>query len=345
MLPKLTVITVTHNKGHRLFRTIQSTLRQTMPDFEFFVINDESTDDTTQLLCNFNDERLHVIHQKNKGFVATLEAVLQGVQTPYIAIQGAGDYSHPERFEKQIQYLECHEEVAVLGCCREDRDVEGKLIKSSPRVFRVLNSQKEAIRKNILNHGEVIFRTLAYQRAGGYRPFFKYAQDRDLWMRMIKYGSIASLPDLLYTRIIDPHTDVSGSPERTFAQAKFSLYAAYLAQGDVDGRWNNEFIDTAKRYNEFIASLGRSEKRGIARRIGSQVRASRMPAAEETKRLASTAEIMSELVPGSWMAREIALRRFLLKLSPELFNAYFDLTSGWVRRRSGARSRRAASHL
>lgn len=343
MRPRLTIITVTHNKGHRLFRTIESTLRQTMPDFDFFVINDESTDDTVQLLCSFNDERLHVIHQKNKGFAVTLEAVLRGVQTPYVAIQGAGDYSHPERFEKQLQYLESHEEVAVLGCGREDRDVEGILIKSSPLVFRRLDHQDEAIRKNILNHGEVIFRTLAYQRAGGYRPFFKYAQDRDLWMRMIKYGSIASLPDLLYTRIIDPHADVSGSPERTCAQAKFSLYAAYLAQGDLDGRWNNERIDPAERYDEFIASLGRSEKRLIARRIYSQVRTTRLPRSREAKRLAATNRIMEELVPGSFMNREIVLRKFLLNCSPSLFNVYYKLGVVWTRMRRNASARRNAS--
>jgi hypothetical protein len=322
---KLTVITATYNKGPRLLRTVESILGQTMPDFDFIVINDESTDHTKDLLDRVADDRLRVIHQKNMGLTATLEATLRKITTPYVAIQGAGDYSHLERFEKQISYLEAHEDVAVLGCDREDRDVEGNLIKVSSPPFRRLASQAEAIKRNILNHGEVMFRRSAYVSAGGYRPFFKYAQDRDLWVRIIKYGDIVSMPELLYTRMMDPRFDVSGNPERTCAQAKFSQYGTFLARGDLEGRWDNETIDPAERYEEFEASLGPAEKRAIARRIYSQVRAIRMPPEEEKQRIEVTSRIMRELVPGSWMQGEISLRKTLLGISPILFAGYSKL--------------------
>lgn len=345
MPPRLTVITATYNKGSKLSKTVDSILGQTMRDFDYVVINDESTDETAEVLAEFDDDRLQVIHQENKGFSITMETALRNIATPYVAIQGAGDASRPERLEKQLRYLEAHEEVVVVGCDREDRDVAGNLVKASSQPFRRLSGPREAVRRNILNHGEVMFRTSAYRRAGGYRPFFKYAQDRDLWLRMVKYGDIVSLPELLYTRITDPRTDVSGNPQRTCAQAKFSQYAVYLAQGDLEGRWNNETLNPAERYEAFVSSLGRPEKRAIARRICSQIRAMRMPPAEELKRLETTVGIMAELVPGSWMAREIALRKMLIDISPTLFRAYFGLSAGWTRMRRNVRARRGASPL
>jgi hypothetical protein len=340
MPARVTVITATWNKGPRMLRTIESILGQTFGDFEYVVVNDGSTDGTEDLLAGFSDPRLRVIHQANQGLTPTLVETLRHVTTPYIAIQGAGDISHPDRLTRQAFYLDSNPDVVAVGCDREDRDVDGNLIKASSLPFRRLSSLEQAIGRNILNHGEVMFRADAYFRAGGYRPFFKYAQDRDLWLRMIQHGNIVSLPELLYTRITDPRTDVSGNPARTLEQAKLSQYAAHLAKGGLEGRWNNQAIDPAPGYADFEASLGSSEKRAIARRIHSQVRATRMPLAEERKRIETTARILNDLAPGSWMAREIGLRKNLIGLSPALFACYFKLNAAWTRLRRGFGNRR-----
>lgn len=339
----LTVITATWNKGTRMLRTIESVLNQSFGDFEYVVVNDGSTDGTENLLASFADPRLRVIHQANRGLTATLVDALCHVTTPYVAIQGAGDISHPDRFARQIIYLENHPDVVAVGCDREDRDMDGNLIKTPNPPVRRLSSLEQAIGRNILNHGEVMFRTDAYFRAGGYRLFFKYAQDRDLWLRMIRHGDITSIPEFLYTRITDPLTDVSGNPSRTLEQAKLSHYAVYLAKGGMEGRWDNESVDPAEYYDEFISKLGTLEKRDMARRIFSQVRVIRMPPVQETERLATTCRIMRELVPGSWMAREIAMRRTLIGISSMLYAGYFKLVAGWIRMRRKTRARRGAS--
>lgn len=343
MPSKLTVITVTWNKGARMLGTIESILSQTFGDFEYVIINDGSIDGTKDLLERFADPRLRVIHQANQGLTSTLVGALRQVTTLYVAIQGAGDISHPERFARQILHLDSNPDVVAVGCDREDRDGEGNLIKAATLPFRSLSSIEQAISRNILNHGEVMFRTDAYFRSGGYRSFFKYAQDRDLWLRMIRYGEIVSLPEFLYTRITDPRTDVSGNPARTLDQAKLSHYAVYLAQCGLEGKWENETLDPAKYYDEFTAGLGAREKRAMARRIFNQVRATRMSPAEDKFRLTTTTRIMREFAPGSWMAREMALRKILIDLSPALFDAYFKLSAGWARMRRKAHARRRSS--
>jgi glycosyltransferase involved in cell wall biosynthesis len=342
MPPRVTIITVTYNKGPRLARTIESILAQTHLDYHYIVIDDGSTDATRALLSRFHDPRLEIRHLANQGFTAAIRAGLENVSTPCIAIQGAGDIAHPARLERQLAYLDAHPEAVAVGCGREDRDESGRVVKSAAHPLRRLTSLAEAIDKNILNHGEVLFRTSAYRLGGGYRVFFKYAQDRDLWLRMIKHGEIVSLPDLLYTRVIDPRADVSGNPAKIRDQTIFSHYAARLAQGDAEGRWDNASLDPAEHFPAFRESLGHRAKRAVARRVYDELRLTRLPPADEAARLSAAARIIDELAPRSWMTRELALRRLMLRGSPALFSAYANTIAAWLRRRAARRSRRGA---
>ena len=340
MSSELTVITCAYNKGERLKQTIESVLSQSMGDFDYIVIDDGSTDGTADLLREYHDDRLRVVHQPNTGFTKTLAAYLRNITTPYIAIQGAGDISLPDRFGKQLRFLISHQDVVAVGCDREDRDKHGNLLKPSHLPCRRLTGQAEAIKRNILNHGEAMFKTSDYFRAGGYRPFFTYAQDRDLWLRLIKYGDIASIPELLYVRIMDPQHDVTGNPARSLQQSQFSQYAIFLAQGDLNKQWDNQTIDPAERHGDFLAAMGESGKRAMAARVCSQIRASRLPVHLETARLADAERIVGTLAPGSWMARELGFRRFLLRASPTLFIWYFNLRVQFKNARRGRLQRR-----
>ncbi|MEM9399522.1 MAG: glycosyltransferase [Verrucomicrobiota bacterium] len=237
----LTVVTSTYNKGDRNRASIQSILDQTFTDFDYIVVNDSSPDNTKEILEEFNDPRLKIIHQENKGFVKTMISVMNQIKTPYAALQGAGDISLPERFSEQIRYLESRPEVAVVSCSTYETSTlksnylqkvreRAKKIRYKSRIDIEYNTVEQMIENNIVDHGDVMIRMPAYQDAGGYRPFFRYCQDRDLWLRILEKHSIVRLRQELYVKVVDPRFDIAGNPGKAERQSLYSLFSRHLAR-------------------------------------------------------------------------------------------------------------------
>ncbi len=271
----LTVVTSTYNKGNRNRASIQSILDQTLTDFEYIIINDGSPDNTKEILEEFNDPRLKIIHQGNKGFTKTMVSVMEQIKTPYVAIQGAGDISLEKRLEKQLKFLESRPDVGVVSC-----DVDSILysdfsrVKKSDSITKAkkqkvveYNSVDQMIKSNIVDHGDAMIRMSAYHEAGGYRPFFRYVQDRDLWLRILENYSIVKLPEKLYIKIVDSKFDISGNPKKSEEQALYSLFGRYLAHRKmIDGK---DLLDEngESEFLKFTQSIGSSEKEEIVGRV------------------------------------------------------------------------------
>ena len=106
--PKVSVILPAYNAAAHLGKAIDSILGQTFPDLELIIINDGSTDSTTELLARYHDPRVKVITQENLGLPKALNQGLAIAQGAYIARQDADDISLPSRLEKQVHFLDQH---------------------------------------------------------------------------------------------------------------------------------------------------------------------------------------------------------------------------------------------
>lgn len=88
----------------------------TFSDFEFIIINDGSTDNSVEIIKNYNDPRIVLVdNTENKGLVSVLNQGLQLAQGEYIARMDADDISLPNRFMEQVNYLDKHPQVGILG--------------------------------------------------------------------------------------------------------------------------------------------------------------------------------------------------------------------------------------
>jgi glycosyltransferase involved in cell wall biosynthesis len=113
--PLVSVVMPVFNGEKYLREAIDSILNQTFADFEFIIINDGSTDDTLKIIKGYKDPRIVLISRKNKGLVASLNEGIEKARGKYIARMDADDISLPERFEKQVEYLEGHPDCILLG--------------------------------------------------------------------------------------------------------------------------------------------------------------------------------------------------------------------------------------
>lgn len=199
---KLSVIMTTYNNQDTIQQVIESILNQTFSDFEFIIVNDGSTDKTQEIIRSYQkrDKRIGLINQENLGVTKSLNKALMMAKGEYVARQDADDISLPRRFKEQVRFLEDNNDIGFTGCSFEIIDKNGKFlnfvyIKNNPKKIR-----SRLIIYNIFCHGSTIFRRDILEKAGGYREFFKYSQDYDLYLRMIELSMPGAVEEILYQR-------------------------------------------------------------------------------------------------------------------------------------------------
>ena len=118
---KLAVILPAYNAENFLTECLDSLLNQTFSDFCILAVNDASTDNTGKILEDYaaKDTRLRVYHfSENQGEPAVMQFtmdILKEMDVEYVARMDADDVCIPQRFERQIQYLDNHPEIDILG--------------------------------------------------------------------------------------------------------------------------------------------------------------------------------------------------------------------------------------
>jgi glycosyltransferase involved in cell wall biosynthesis len=115
--PLISIIMPVFNGEKYLHKAIKSILSQTLDDFEFLIINDGSTDNTRNIIESYKDERIRLIDNEiNLGLASSLNRGISLSRGVYIARMDADDVSFPERFKRQVEHLQAHPEIDLLGC-------------------------------------------------------------------------------------------------------------------------------------------------------------------------------------------------------------------------------------
>lgn len=200
MTPKTTVIMPVYNGERYLREAIESILTQTFTDFEFIIIDDGSTDNTWNILREYQDSRIQLIrNEKNIGLTKSLNKAISMSKGTYIARMDADDISYPERFDKQVNFLDQHHNIDVLGTnlvrigpCGNILDNQPKPYPTSPEVIGWM-----IYVRNCIQHPTVMLRQNVYEKTGGYDVRLAIAQDYDLWMRASLDFNLCNLPDVL----------------------------------------------------------------------------------------------------------------------------------------------------
>lgn len=105
-----------YNTELYIAEAIDSVLAQTYRNFELIIINDGSTDSTLSIISSYNDNRIKLINNEgNKGLIYSLNYGFSIAKGAYIARMDSDDICFPDRFEKQIGFLEKYKNISILG--------------------------------------------------------------------------------------------------------------------------------------------------------------------------------------------------------------------------------------
>jgi glycosyltransferase involved in cell wall biosynthesis len=194
--PLITVLLPIYNCEKYIFDAINSVLQQTYSIFELLIIDDCSTDNTLKIAESFQDARINIIKkEKNSGYTNSLNLGIKFAKGKYIARMDGDDVSLPERFEKQVAFLEKNADTIVCGCWYQILGTE-QIIKKPTQHEKI---KLEMLRESAIGHPTAMLRnSILQENKILYDTNFEPAEDYNLWVRLLAFGKFANIDEVLF---------------------------------------------------------------------------------------------------------------------------------------------------
>ena len=201
--PRLSVVMSVYNGLPFLSEALESVLNQTYREFEFVAVDDGSADDSWRVLSEYaaRDKRMVLVrHQVNRGVASARNTGFRAAQGQYIACQDADDISLPDRFARQVEFLDRQPDVGMLGTWSGFIDEQGRPLDKLgfPRLSEDKDLQRQLLDSNCFCAGSVMIRRRHLEAVGGYDEGMALSEDYDLWLRLAEVTRLASIPAYLY---------------------------------------------------------------------------------------------------------------------------------------------------
>lgn len=259
--PAVSVLMPVYNEEPTLLdQACQSILAQSFVDFEFVIVDDGSQRQETVTWLQAAtgiDSRLRILHESHRGLTATLNVGLSHCRGVFICRQDSDDWSDPERLACQVEFLQQHRNVGVVGSRVALHQYDG-----TPLWMNRLPTDPQSVaiafdHMNPFCHGAICFRRDAAAAIGGYREEFSTSQDYDfLWRLCDRFGG-ANIPKALYHHRFTP-ASISANRGRDQAvnRSLARRLAAMRSRGlPEDFQSARQEIEATLKYDDLAALL------------------------------------------------------------------------------------------
>ena len=216
----ISVIMSVYNESLFINDSISSILNQNFKNFEFLIIDDASNDNTRAIIKKIMEVDKRIILYENKtrkGLTKNLNFLIQNSKFDVIARMDADDISHPDRLGAQYKFLERNPDYGFLGSAGFHIDSQGKIIKPIKWVLSENFLLKRKLKiSNSFIHGSIMIKKHLLEKVELYDEGMTYAQDYDLWLRMMKLCKISNLKKNFFSVRIHDKTISSLNSEKQF---------------------------------------------------------------------------------------------------------------------------------
>lgn len=241
-MAQISVIIPVYNGEKTIIETIRSVLAQTFTDLEVIVINDGSTDRTTEVIGNILDQRVRLYSYTNGGPATSRNRGIQRSQGQYISFIDADDLWTVDKLEIQYQALQDHPHAAVAYSGTDWIDEQGNFLRHASAPGPSGNVYAYALLYNLFGSGsnflvrrEALFSV--HESDQDYHSFFdeftKPSEDWDLCIRLAKRYEFIAVPQvqILYRRslnslssqLVQQEQGTTRTLKKAFSQAPANL--------------------------------------------------------------------------------------------------------------------------
>ena len=273
--PRISVAMSVYNGERFLAEAIESILTQSFGDFEFLILDDGSRDGSRQIIEGYaaQDSRIRPIIRENRGLIASLNQLIAEAHAPLIARMDADDICMPQRFERQIAFLDAHPDYGVVGAWTEDIDEFGNHYQAiGPQHPTDHAGFLRAIERwePLLCHPVVTLRRDVVRQVGGYHAAFRHCEDMDLWLRLASVTKLCSLPEpLIRYRHYDEQVSARHATEQQIGAAVSMLAYHQRQAGQPDPTVSLERLPPVDTFDALFGFEGvsRSVRAHVARAV------------------------------------------------------------------------------
>ena len=210
----MSVVVPLYNKGPYIGEAVDSVLRQTYGRLELILVDDGSTDGSASVVNAWQDPRLRLLNQPNRGPGAARNRGIDGARGEWVAFLDADDFWHPRFLERALSFTEAHREVGAVFCGISTIPGGEDILRHMPRRDVVVPDYFHSV---LLNRGSgmtsssTLVRRATLRAIGGFREDVRRGEDGDMWARIawsVPVGYVAEtlavyrrgIPDSLTTQ-------------------------------------------------------------------------------------------------------------------------------------------------
>ncbi len=183
--PAFSVIIPVYNRAEMIRRAIDSVLNQTNPPAEIIVVDDGSTDDTSQVLKSYRPE-IQIIQTENRGVAAARNTGIARAQSEWITLLDSDDQWLPDKLRRAVKFIEENPELRIFQSeeiwIRNGRRVNPKNKHRKPAGWIFESSLKLCL----VSPSAVVFQKSLFEETGGFDESMTVCEDYDLWLRMAR---------------------------------------------------------------------------------------------------------------------------------------------------------------
>ena len=197
--PKISVIVPLYNAEAYIERTLNSILNQTYTNYEILLINDCPADKTIEIANTYNDKRIRMIHNvENKGIAFSRNRGIEFSNGEFIALMDHDDLALPERFAKQVAFLEQHQDIDIVGGAtqwintKDQPLMEPTIVSANPKELRA-----KILFYNVYWNCEVMFRRSVIESGICYHSGCYGMEDFCFWIDASVNFKMSNIPELV----------------------------------------------------------------------------------------------------------------------------------------------------
>lgn len=230
-MPKISVLMPIYRTNEKYLReAIESILNQTFSDFEFLILDDCPKDSKEDIVKSYKDNRIkYYKNDKNLGISRSRNKLIDLANGEYLAVMDHDDISLPERFKKQVEYLDEHPDVGVVGSTY--KNINGSKITANPIDN---NNVKIALTAAcaVCHPASMIRKSVLIDNNIHYEEEFSPAEDYALWCRLIPFTNFHNIDEILF-QYRNYMANTTHKQKNKMQQATLSIWSFVRAENPI----------------------------------------------------------------------------------------------------------------
>lgn len=205
------------------------------------------------------DNKITVSYLENGNLATSMNIGLSLSNSKYVAVLDGDDEMLPTRLSKQIEFMEKNPHIAAAGSSFYQIDEGGEIISLVNMPSSIQKAKSKSWVSSPIAHSTAIFRTEKLKDIGGYRPFFQFAEDFDVWLRLTSLHDLANLSEPLTRYRVYP-TQTTASNFKRLANVQVAARISHKRRLKTQKDLTEEFLTfeewiISKRFNILVQRL------------------------------------------------------------------------------------------